>query len=212
MTSQKMTSQKIVYLYYESICYLCERGHKLVTVVINMIVNEVSTVHIKGVREMYFLWNRGCPEDRNEVCSSGDAVEMNDGENAAAVPVKLGGDHPHSCIAIWIIKRCEPLNKSAWTALAIIHEGKQKADTPDHHSPHAAMVCIGLDENGVIPRVFPPPVWVGAYPFLMHTTSATKVARCEKACDRRMKHRNPALKHWTVFEKDLIRWYGCIWI
>ncbi|KAN0116345.1 hypothetical protein V8E52_005964 [Russula decolorans] len=90
------------------------------TVMIGIIVDKVRMINVKGIGEMQFL--------RKKMCSSSDAIEMDDRKSAASTDAafKLGHYNPHSGILIYLsVLRNKPFNQGAWIACTTrVNHGK----------------------------------------------------------------------------------------
>ncbi len=153
--------------------------------VINVPVYIVSTKSVEGVHVREVHWNARttiepnqvtCPHDRGNGDDAGDAVSV----------VELWFDQPHPCHWIWFITiKFKPINECTLIAGGIVDEGKESANTCDHHAEHPNGVFIDIDQDGVVARSQLVPGGCAPDVLLVHPTGSCSLAwRVENRASR----------------------------
>ena len=81
------------------------------------------------------------------------SIKVNDCEWRVPFNIEVRFYSPHPCIEVWLLTNLgEPMHKSAWVSLAIIHECKDELDSCYVKPTHSENIGIGDNEGGIIMR------------------------------------------------------------
>ena len=174
--------------------------------VVNTIVDKVSTEWIKRVREIKILWYKRRTIDRKKVCSPCNTVKMNDWQGTMSVTCKFWLHYPHPCVIIRDIIWNQPMNKSTRKILVSKCKWEKKECMTNGHALHCIHLWTCWDEHGVMTGIFATPIWVRANVLTVHSTGTTKITRCKKMCDGWMVNINPTGEVGALFDVDISRW------
>ena len=77
-------------------------------------------------------------ENRNEMCSSEDRVQMDHSDQTFSVTLVLRSDIPHPCDLVWRASDLlEPFNKGTGVGSVIVYEREKEEYVHSTHSPKA---------------------------------------------------------------------------
>jgi hypothetical protein len=157
-------------------------GEKFMSVMVCKTIHEICPKRVQRIRKMKFLWKEGRPINPNKVCTSSNAVQMDDSQTPAAIGLMFWFYHPQPCIFIWFSSNCRvPMNESAWVVDISKRKRKQKKNTTDYHASHPRELWINVDKYSIVTRCRSSPYWGGMNTFLIHSTSTTEVTGCIKS-------------------------------
>ena len=137
------------------LCGLCQ---KLMSMLVNKLVNKIKIPSIKSIRVLQFHWEKPFAIARQKVCITEDGVKVDHLDRTLAIFILLTLQFPHSCllvmfrIVIWMNK---PSDKDTWnflTTMIRIKVGKEKPHSGNQEPTHSLCIIANRDKNSVEAR------------------------------------------------------------
>jgi hypothetical protein len=139
-------------------------------------IHEICPKRVQRMREMKFLWKEGRTIHASKMCTSSDAIQMDDSQTPAAIGLIFWFYNPQPCIFVRFSSNCGvPMNKGTWVIDIPKRKRKEKKNSTDCHASHSRELWIGLDEYSVVTRCLSSPYRGGVNTFSIHSTCTTEV-------------------------------------
>jgi len=126
-------------------------SEKLMCVMVCKTIYKICLKQVQRMRKMKFFGKEGRPITTNNMCTSSNAIQMDDGQTVAAIGLKFWFYHPQPCIFIWFSSNCRiPMNESAWVMHILKCKSKEEKNMFNCHALHPRELWISLNKYGVI--------------------------------------------------------------
>ena len=161
------------------------RREKFMSVMVCKTIHKICPKHVQRMRKMKLFWKKGRPINASNVCTSSDAIQMDNSQTLAAIGLISWFYHPQPCVFVWFSSNCRvPMNESAWVIHISKRKRKEEKNASNCHAFHPRELRISLDKYGVVTWCCSSPYWGGMNTFSIHSTSTTEVTGCIKSSHR----------------------------
>jgi len=121
-------------------------------------------------------WDKLSTVDWDEVHSTVNYVNMNDGYVKLITGAEAGLHNPHSSVRIWLIRADKPMYYCTWIIFSMQPKRKEGQDVHNIQTSHSWQLRVSGDECTVMSRMTLPPRRARTNEFMAHAIDAADVA------------------------------------